>query len=106
MSINFLLEITALGKTGTKHEESQFDWNASEIGPPPFAPPRPSSDEVTKQLTDLETQDEDEDKEEDEENERLNRVAEEISEMISIRTRFEIFSNTLRTTCGVSGFVK
>ena len=49
---------------------------------------------------------EEDDKEEDEENERLNRVAEEISEMISIRTRFEIFSNTLRTTCGVSGFVK
>ena len=41
-----------------------------------------------------------------EEKEALDRMADDISEMVSIRTRFEIFSNTLRAMCGVSGFVK
>ena len=92
--------------TGTKHEQARFDWNACELGPPPFAPPRPSSDEVTKQVTELEPQDQDQDEDEDEEKEALDRMADDISEMVSIRTRFEIFSNALRAMCGVSGFVK
>ena len=93
--------------TGTKHEQARFDWNACELGPPPFAPPRPSSDEVTKQVTELETQNQDQDEDEDdEEKEALNQMTDDISEMISIRTRFEIFSNALRAMCGVSGFIK
>ena len=92
--------------TGAKHEQARFDWDACELGPAPFAHPRPSSDEVTKQVTEVEPQDQDQDEDEDEEKEALDRMADDISEMVSIRTRFEIFSNTLRAMCGVSGFVK
>ena len=92
--------------TGAKHEQARFGLGYCELGPAPFAPPRPSSDEVTKQVTELEPQDQDQDEDEDEEKEALDRMADDISEMVSIRTRFEIFSNTLRAMCGVSGFVK
>ena len=40
-----------------------------------FAPPRPSSDEVTKQVTEVEPQDQDQDEDEDEEKEALDRMA-------------------------------
>jgi len=92
-------------KDSTERTRARFDWKASKLGPPPFAPPRPSSDEVTKQVIDLVEEDEDDEDDEDDE-EKLKHITEKVNETTSIGNRFEIFSQSFRHTCGVSGFIK